>query len=135
MIEGILQYEFLRNSFLTGMIVGVIAPLLGVFIVVRRLSLIADALSHVTLAGIAANLLIAKRFAFFAGISPLYMGTLFSVGGALLIEKLRGDTNIFKNCPSRLYCPAALLWELFLSLWPTDLIRICSAICLAASAP
>ncbi len=97
MIEGILQYEFLRNSFLTGMIVGVIAPLLGAFIVVRRLSLIADALSHVTLAGIAANLLIAKRFAFFAGISPLYMGTLFSVGGALLIEKLRGQYKHFQE--------------------------------------
>ncbi len=97
MIEGILQYEFLRNSFLTGMIVGVIAPLLGAFIVVRRLSLIADALSHVTLAGIAANLLLAKRFAFFAGISPLYMGTLFSVGGALLIEKLRGQYKHFQE--------------------------------------
>lgn len=97
MIEGILQYEFLQNSFLTGMIVGVIAPLLGVFIVVRRLSLIADALSHVTLAGIAANLLLAKRFAFFAGISPLYMGTVFAVGGALLVEKLRGEYKHFQE--------------------------------------
>ena len=46
MIAGILQYEFLQNAFLTGIIIGVIAPLIGVFIVVRRLSLIADALSH-----------------------------------------------------------------------------------------
>src|SRR5690606_30195114 len=50
-----------------------------------------------TLAGIAANLLLAKRFAFFAGISPLYMGTLFSVGGALLIEKLRGQYKHFQE--------------------------------------
>lgn len=97
MIEGIFQYEFLRNSFITGMIIGVIAPLLGVFIVVRRLSLIADALSHVTLAGIAANLLLSKQFPFFTGISPLYMGMAFSVGGALFIEKLRGMYKHFQE--------------------------------------
>ena len=43
MISGILQYEFLQNAFLTGIIIGIIAPLIGVFVVVRRLSLIADA--------------------------------------------------------------------------------------------
>lgn len=71
------------------MIIGVIAPLLGVFIVVRRLSLIADALSHVTLAGIAASLLLEKKFMIFSGLNPLYMGMAFSVGGSLFIEKLR----------------------------------------------
>lgn len=55
MISGIFHYEFLQNAFLTGMLIGILAPLLGVFIVVRRLSLIADALSHVTLSGIAAR--------------------------------------------------------------------------------
>ncbi len=57
-----LQYEFLQNAFLTGIMIGFIAPLIGVFIVVRRLSLIADALSHVTLAGIAFSLLLEKYF-------------------------------------------------------------------------
>ncbi len=89
MIAGILQYEFLQNAFLTGMIIGIIAPLLGVFIVVRRLSLIADALSHVTLAGIAASLFLEKKFAVFNGLNPLYMGMFFSVSGSLFIEKLR----------------------------------------------
>lgn len=89
MISGLMQYEFLQNAFLTGMIIGVIAPLLGVFIVVRRLSLIADALSHVTLAGIAASLLLEKKFLFLSGLNPLYMGMAFSVGGSLFIEKLR----------------------------------------------
>ncbi|WP_226646763.1 metal ABC transporter permease [Mesobacillus subterraneus] len=89
MISGLLQYEFLQNAFLTGMIIGIIAPLLGVFIVVRRLSLIADALSHVTLAGIAASLLLEKKFLIFSGLNPLYMGMAFSVGGSLFIEKLR----------------------------------------------
>ncbi|UAC47271.1 metal ABC transporter permease [Bacillus aquiflavi] len=89
MISNILQYEFLQNAFITGIIIGVIAPLLGVFIVVRRLSLIADALSHVTLAGIAASLFLEKRFMMFTGVNPLYMGMAFSVAGSLLIERLR----------------------------------------------
>lgn len=89
MIEGIFHYEFLQNAFLTGIMIGVLAPLLGVFIVVRRLSLIADALSHVTLAGIALSLLIENKLAILAGLNPLYMGMVFSVGGSLFIEKLR----------------------------------------------
>ncbi|MDP4170305.1 MAG: metal ABC transporter permease [Bacillota bacterium] len=89
MIDAIFRYEFLQNAFMTGILIGIIAPLLGVFIVVRRLSLIADALSHVTLAGIAASLLLEKRLMMFNGLNPLYMGMAFSVGGSLFIEKLR----------------------------------------------
>ncbi len=94
MISGILQYEFLQNAFFTGIIIGIIAPLLGVFIVVRRLSLIADALSHVTLAGIAASLLLQKQYAVFANLNPLFLGIAFSVTGSLFIEKLR---SVYKH--------------------------------------
>jgi zinc transport system permease protein len=90
MISGLLEYEFLQNAFLTGLLIGLVAPLIGVFIVVRRLSLIADALSHVTLAGIAASLLLTKKWSLFAGLNPLYLGMAFSVMGSLFIEKLRG---------------------------------------------
>ncbi|MFC4320798.1 metal ABC transporter permease [Litchfieldia salsa] len=89
MITGLFQYEFLQNAFLTGILIGLIAPLLGVFIVVRRLSLIADALSHVTLAGIAASLFLEKKLGLFQGVNPLYMGMTFSVVGSLFIERLR----------------------------------------------
>ena len=94
MISGILQYEFLQNAFLTGIIIGIIAPLIGVFVVVRRLSLIADALSHVTLAGIAASLLLEKKFLPVGTLNPVYMGMFFSVSGSLLIEKLR---SVYKH--------------------------------------
>lgn len=88
MIANLFQFEFLQNAFITGILIGFLAPLLGAFIVVRRLSLIADALSHVTLAGISASLLLEKKFGY--QLNPLYFGMIFSVAGSLFIEKLRG---------------------------------------------
>ncbi|KQU59571.1 metal ABC transporter permease [Rossellomorea marisflavi] len=89
MIEAIFHYEFLQNAFLTGILIGIIAPLLGAFIVVRRLSLIADALSHVTLSGIAASLYVSQTVPSLATLNPLYFGMVFSVLGSVFIERLR----------------------------------------------
>ena len=96
MLQDILQLDFLRNTFFAGILIGIIAPLLGSFIVVRRLSLLADALSHVTLAGIAFGLLIEKRFAI-PLITPFYGGLGFSVIGSLLIEKLRSVYKAYQE--------------------------------------
>src|SRR5690625_1223893 len=95
MLADFLNYEFLRYTFITGLLIGIIAPLLGTFIVVRRLSLIADALSHVTLAGIAFGLMIEKLF--LITFSPFYSGMLFSVIGSILIEKLRGVYKAYQE--------------------------------------
>ncbi len=89
MLEALLSYTFLQYALVTGLIIGLIAPLMGVFLVVRRLSLIADALSHITLAGVAAGLLLGEMFALFAEVDPIFFGMFFSVLGALFIESLR----------------------------------------------
>lgn len=96
MIADLLQFEFLRHTFLTGILVGLIAPLLGAFLVVRRLSLLADALSHVTLAGIAFGLFMEKRF-LVPLVTPFYGGMAFSVIGAILIEKLRSVYKAYQE--------------------------------------
>ncbi|MBC1585162.1 zinc ABC transporter permease ZurM [Listeria seeligeri] len=89
MIATLLQYDFIRNTFIVGLVIGVIAPLLGSFIVVRKLSLMADALSHVTLGGIVVSLFLSKTYLPLASLNPLYLGFGFSVVGSLLMEKLR----------------------------------------------
>src|SRR5699024_3943080 len=88
MLAAIVEFDFLRYTFLTGILIGIVAPLLGTFLVVRRLSLLPDALSHVTLAVIAFGLFMEKQFVAIT-LSPVYSGMGFSVIGAVLIEKLR----------------------------------------------
>ncbi|EOJ8127900.1 zinc ABC transporter permease ZurM [Listeria monocytogenes] len=94
MIATLLQYDFIRNTFIVGLVIGIVAPLLGSFIVVRKLSLMADALSHVTLDGIAVSLFLSKTYLPLAALNPLYLGFGFSVVGSLLMEKLR---NVYKH--------------------------------------
>lgn len=94
MIELLMNYPFIQNAFFSGLIIGLVAPLLGVFIVVRRLSLIADALSHVTLAGIAGSLYLSQTFSALALLNPIYLGICASVAGSILIERLR---NLYKH--------------------------------------
>jgi len=93
MISAFFEYDFIQNAVISGIVIGFIAPILGVFLVVRRLSMIADALSHITLSGIAFSLLLTKTFAksipLFANLNPIYIGMFFSVMGSLGIEKLR----------------------------------------------
>lgn len=96
MLADILQFDFLRHTFFTGLLVGIIAPLIGSFLVVRRLSLLADALSHVTLAGIAFGLFIEKRL-IIPFITPINSGMVFSVIGAILIEKLRAVYKAYQE--------------------------------------
>ncbi len=77
----ILQYGFMQRALLAGIIAGILCPLIGIFLVLRRMSLIGDSLSHIALSGIAAGILL--------GTYPMGMALLFSVAAALAIEKLR----------------------------------------------
>lgn len=83
------HYEFLRYTLFSGILIGLICPILGTFLIVRRLSMMADGLSHVTLSGVAAGMLLSKKIAFLQGVNPLFFGMLFSVVGSLFIERLR----------------------------------------------
>ncbi|GEK32054.1 metal ABC transporter permease [Kurthia zopfii] len=125
MLASILHYEFLQNAFLAGIIIGLIAPLLGVFVVVRRLSLIADALSHVTLAGIAGSLYLSQTVTGLATLNPLYLGITAAVGGSMLIEKLRRLYKHFEELAIPIIMSAGLgMSAIFISLaqgFSTDL--------------
>jgi len=77
----IFQYEFMNRAIIASVLVGATAPAFGVFFVLRRLSLIADTLSHVALAGVAIALLTKT----FAPVIALFATT----AAAVSIEELR----------------------------------------------
>ena len=97
MIDALLNFDFIRYSLISGLLIGFIAPLIGAFIVVRRLSLIADALSHVTLGGISFGMFLLTIIPVFSVINPMWFGILFAVIGALLIEKLRTSFSNYQE--------------------------------------
>ncbi len=76
-----LQLEFMQRGLAAGLLVAAICPVIGLFLVLRRLSLIGDGLGHIAFAGVAAG--------FYTHIYPLVTALGFTVMGALGIEWMR----------------------------------------------
>jgi zinc transport system permease protein len=76
-----LQYGFMQRAFAVGLMTALVCPAIGVFLVPRRLSLIADTLAHVALAGVAVGLIL--------GLSPVLGALVVTAVGAVGIERLR----------------------------------------------
>ncbi|HOM01723.1 MAG TPA: metal ABC transporter permease [Acetivibrio sp.] len=79
--DFILNLGFMQRAYFIGILIAIMAPAIGVIIVLRRQSMIGDSLSHTSLAGVA--------FGLIAGINPIVGATLFSITAALGIEKIR----------------------------------------------
>jgi len=93
-MELLQQFTFLERGVLAGLIIGFICPVIGAFLLVRRMTIISEGLSHITLTGIAAGVLMSQSTTWFAFVNPLYTGLIFSLIGSLLVEKLR---QIYKH--------------------------------------
>ncbi|MGL5084141.1 MAG: metal ABC transporter permease [Clostridium sp.] len=76
-----LQFEFMQNAFMASLIISILCPFIGLFLVLRRYSMIGDTLSHSSFAGVAIGLVI--------GANPLITAFIFTSLCALLIEFLR----------------------------------------------
>ena len=75
------SYSFMIRALIAACFIAVIAPMLGVFLVLRRQSLLADTLSHVSLAGIALG--------FFININPTLTTLVIVIISALSLEYIR----------------------------------------------
>ncbi len=100
MLLDIFQYNFIVRGFEAGIIIAIIAPLIGIFLVLRRYSLIADTLAHVSLAGIAIGLL--------SGINPVLTALATTVVASLGIEKLRTSKRIYGESALALFLSGSL---------------------------
>lgn len=98
------QFDFLVRALEAGLLLAVIAPLIGMFLVVRGYSLLADALAHVSLLGVALALVFKI---------PLFLGALtVSLLAALGIERLRINGRVFGEAIIALFLSSSLALSL-----------------------
>lgn len=79
-------YGFMQRAFQASTLIGIMAPILGLLLILRRQSLMADTLSHVSLAGVALGMLV--------GLNPTVTTLLVVVLAAVGLEYLR---TVFKG--------------------------------------
>ena len=75
------EREFMQLALVAGLVVGACAPLIGTFLVQRRLSLLGDGIGHLAFAGVAGGLLV--------GVWPVWSALAVSAAGALAVDRLR----------------------------------------------
>ena len=73
--------RFMQRALMAGLVVGIFAPMIGTFLVQKRMSLIGDGIGHVAFAGVGAGLLV--------HVFPVWTALAFAVAGALGLEWLR----------------------------------------------
>ena len=56
MISELLAYDFMQRAILAVIAISIFSPILGLFLILRRQSLMSDTLSHVSLAGVAVGI-------------------------------------------------------------------------------
>jgi len=80
-----LQYDFMQRALVAALIVGLIAPLIGTYLVQRRLALLGDGMGHVALTGVG--------IAFLLGSAPVATAMVVAAIGALVIELIRARSR------------------------------------------
>lgn len=86
---SIFHYDFLVRGLIAASAIAVIAPTIGIFLVVRRQSFLADTLAHVSLAGVAIGLLL--------GFDPIVAAVALAILASLLIERLRSRGGLLSE--------------------------------------
>jgi zinc transport system permease protein len=81
MIDVLFNTEFGQRALVAALVVGLVAPFAGSFLVQRRLSLVGDGIGHLALAGVAVGALV--------GVSGTWGALIVAMIGAVLLEALR----------------------------------------------
>jgi len=96
----ILQYDFMVNAFLAGILIAILASVSGSFIVLRRYSMMTETLAHSALVGVAVGLLV--------GSSPLWTAVVIALLSAWSIEYLRSNFNLYSDAILAIFLSGSL---------------------------
>ena len=82
---NLLAYDFMQRALIAAALIGLIAPLIGVFLVQRRLALLGDGMGHVALTGVG--------LAFLTGLAPVPTALVVAALGAFVLEIVRARSR------------------------------------------
>lgn len=88
MIE-VIKYTFMQKALVIGCVISIACSLLGVFLVLRKYSLLGHGLAHISFGGIAVGLLL--------GYNPFLSALIFAIIGAIVILRLKRDTELHED--------------------------------------
>ncbi len=94
---NVFRHPFMWQSLATGVLIGVVAPLVGTFIVHREMALIGETLAHAAFAGVAASLFFNSLVGWDGSI--LIGALIVGVIGALGVQWLTDRTNTYGDVP------------------------------------
>ena len=86
-IINALSYEFVQRALAAGLFISILCAVLGVFLVLKRFSLIGDGLAHVAFGGVALGL--------FLGVYPFYVAVPVAMIGSLGILMVTEQNKVF----------------------------------------
>lgn len=95
LIQDIIEYEFLQYAYLSGLIIAILFPIFGSFIVLRNQVFISDTISHISLAGVSIGYYLASILTI--NFNPTFFGISAAIIGAVLIEYMRSVYKGFKE--------------------------------------
>ncbi|MFR2079508.1 MAG: metal ABC transporter permease [Streptococcus sp.] len=107
MISELLAYDFMQRAILAVIAISIFSPILGLFLILRRQSLMSDTLSHVSLAGVAVGI--------FLGQSTTWMTLVVVVIAALVLEYLRVSYKHYMEISTAILMSMGLAVALILS--------------------
>ncbi|MCK6078245.1 metal ABC transporter permease [Paenibacillus silvae] len=116
---AVFEYEFMQRAFWAGGLIGMIAPILGVYLMLRRQVLMADTLSHVSLAGVALGSVM--------NLNPVLCGFAVAMIGALLVEQLRRSYRTYSEVPVAIIMTSGLALAVVLMSLKTNLSKTFSS--------
>jgi manganese/iron transport system permease protein len=80
------NYEFMRHAIAIGILVGILCPIVGSYLIVQRMALLGDVIAHCVFPGLAIS--------FFLGIDILIGAFISGILGSFLISLIRSQSRV-----------------------------------------
>ncbi|MDD4467240.1 MAG: metal ABC transporter permease [Candidatus Pacebacteria bacterium] len=107
MFLELIQYDFIQRAYIAGSFIAFLCGILGLFLILRRLSLIGDGISHVSFGAIALGL--------FFGFYPFYIAIPTVIIASYLILKITEKTKLHADAAIGIVSSAGISLGVILS--------------------